>query len=428
MPVTLGIDMGSHGARAAVTADGALLATAAADHVVPPPARRRGEDLWRVLADCVRSLPADVSRDIAAIGITGVRGAVIGLAGDGTPVTPLYPDFDAEAVAATRALADRVGELSFLAETGCPLFPLAGLPKMLLASARPVRWWLGAQDYVTFRLTGEMAISAGSALRLGVLDASTASVNRAVLANAGVAADTIPPIVPVGQTIGFLTRDAARDLALVAGTPVVACPGDVPAGFVATGAAADTAFVNLGTTTVVCRLATAAAAGKGFTHEVLGGGRRSFETGFGAGGITFDWLSRLFGMPHAALETEAEKAAPSGIIVEPELLSPWGAQPAGMVGNISVADGRGEVVRAAYRSVAARLIAVLAELEAATGPIARLVLGGGGAASALLCREIAHQWKGSLQRLPHRELAAEGAASIAFEALAHARTVQRAAR
>lgn len=428
MPVTLGIDMGSHGARAAVTAGGRMVAAAAADHASPPPARRRAEELWRVLAECVRSLPADARSDVAAIGLTGVRGAIIGLAGDGTPITPLYPDFEEEAVATTRALADRIGEASFLAETGCPLFPLAGLPKMMLASAFPVRWWLGAQDYITFRLTGEMAVSAGSALRLGVLDASATSVNRPILAKAGIAAETIPPLVPVGSAVGLLGGDAARELGLPDGVPVVACPGDVPAGFVAAGVALDAAFVNLGTTTVVCRLASAAASGKGFTREVLGRGQRSLETGFGAGGITFDWLARLFGMPHAALEAEAVKAAPSRISVEPELLSPWGAQPAGLIGGIGVTDGRAEVVRAAYRGVAARLVSLLAELAGATSPVTRLVVGGGGAASDLLCREIADQWKGSLQRLPHRELAAEGAASVAEEALAHARTVQRVAR
>ncbi|MBN8995841.1 MAG: hypothetical protein J0H94_11495 [Rhizobiales bacterium] len=402
MPVTLGIDMGSHGARAVATRDGAILAAAAADHASPPPARRRGEDLWHV------------------------RGAVIGLAGDGTPITPLYPDFDDDAVPVTRALAERLGG-TFLASTGCPLFPLAGLPKMLLPTSRPVAWWLGAQDYAAFRLTGRIALSAGSALRLGVLDADGTAVNGAMLAEACIAPETIPPLVPVGETTGLLTRAAAAELGLAADIPVVACPGDVPAGFVAVGTAPDMAFANLGTTTVVCRLASGPATHGEFTREILGGGRRSLETGFGAGGITFDWLSRLFGVPHATLEAEAAAASPSRIRVEPELLSPWGAQPAGMVGGITVSDGRGEVVRAAYRSVADRLIAILADLAAAAGPVAHLVLGGGGASSDLLCREIARSWKGSLQRLPHRELAAEGAASVAALAATHARTVQRVA-
>jgi sugar (pentulose or hexulose) kinase len=113
--------------------------------------------------------------------------------------------------------------------------------------------------------------------------------------------------------------------------------------------------------------------------------------------------------------------------MEPELVSPWGARAAGMVGDIAVSDGRGEVMRAAYRSVADRLIATLADVAAATGPLARLVLAGGGASSDLLCREIATSWKGSLQRFPHRELAAEGAASVASLAATHARIVQRIA-
>jgi len=427
MPVTLGLDMGSHGVRAAVTADGALVASAAADHATPPPARRLGEDLWSVSAECVRSLPADLCRDIAAIGITGVRGAVIGLADDGTPITPLYPDFDREAVATTRTLVGRLGETAFLAETGCPLFPLAGLPKMLLPTDRPVRWWLGAQDYMSFRLSGEIAVSTGSALRLGVLDSPAGSINRKVLLAAGILPETIPPLVAVGDIVGFLERGPAGDLGLPEGIPVVACPGDVPAGFTAVGAEPGSAFANLGTTTVVCRLADASAVIAGLTHEVLGGGRRSFETGFGAGGITFDWLSRLFGLSLAEFEDAAAAAAPSDVRIEPELLSPWGARPAGMIGSLAATDGRAEIARAAYRSVAARLVAGVSDLAAA-GPVGALVLGGGGASSDLLCHEIASLWKGSLQRLPHRELAAEGAASVASLAATHARTVKRVAR
>jgi xylulokinase len=421
MSVTLGVDVGSHGARAVVVRDGAVIAKAAADYETPPPARRSGEEVWRVFSDCVRSLPADVCREVAAVGITGVRGAVVGLADDGTAATPVYPDFDPDAVATARALSATLGD-GFLAETGCPLFPLAGLPKMLLPTPRPVRWWLGAQDYVTFRLTGRLAVSAGSALRLGVLDSAGASVNRAILTKAGVDPMTLPPVAVVGATIGSLSRQAAGALGLGEGVSAVACPGDVPAGFVAAGPRPGVAFVNLGTTTVICRLSTGPATGAGLTREILDRGRRSCETGFGAGGITFDWLSRLFRAPHAVLEEEASLASPSGIVVQPELLSPWGADVAGAISGIGVEDGRGEIVRAAYRAVARRVIDALADFGTEAGAVETLVLGGGGASSDLLCREIGALWKGSLERLPHRELAAEGAAAVAAGAASYVKS------
>lgn len=427
MSVTLGVDVGSHGARAVVVCDGKVVARAAADYDTPPPARRSGEEVWRTSAECIRALPADARRAVTALGITGVRGAVVGLGDDGTAATPVYPDFDPAAVATARALSETLGD-GFLAETGCPLFPLAGLPKMLLPAPRPVRWWLGAQDYVTFRLTGRRAISAGSALRLGVLDRAGASVNRAILAKAGIDPATLPPVAAVGATIGPVSREVAGALGLGEGMPVVACPGDVPAGFVAAGPRPGVAFVNLGTTTVICRLETGPAAGAGLTREILDRGRRSRETGFGAGGITFDWLARLFGVPHATLEQEASAAASSAIVVQPELLSPWGADIAGAIGGIGVEDGRGEIVRAAYRAVAGRVTGALADFGADAGTIETLVLGGGGASSDLLCREIGELWKGSLERLPHRELAAEGAAAVAAGAASNVKSDQLAAQ
>jgi sugar (pentulose or hexulose) kinase len=425
MSVTLGVDVGSHGARAVVVRDGGVIAKAAVDYETPPPARRNGDEVWRVLGECVRSLPANARREITALGTTGVRGAVVGLGDDGTPATPVYPDFDAAAVETARALSETFGG-SFLAETGCPLFPLAGLPKMVLPTTRPVRWWLGLQDYAAFRLTGHLAISAGSGLRLGILDSAGVAVNREVLARAGVDPIKLPPVAAIGATIGSLSRNVGDALGLPEGLPVVACPGDVPAGFIAAGPRAGMAFANLGTTTVVCRLADDAATGDTLTREILDRGRRSNETGFGAGGITFDWLSRLFEMPPTALEEEASAASPSNIVIQPELLSPWGADVAGAISGISARDGRGEIVRAAYRAVARRLVDALDDFAGAA--VETLVLGGGGASSDLLCHEIAQIWKGSLERLPHRELAAEGAAAVAAGAASYVNSHQLAAQ
>jgi sugar (pentulose or hexulose) kinase len=249
-----------------------------------------------------------------------------------------------------------------------------------------------------------------------------------VLANAGVAAEKIPSLVQIGDAVGYLTSAAASEVGLRKGIPIVACPGDVPAAFIAVGAQPDVVFANLGTTTVVCCLVAHPAAREGFTHEILDRGRRSLETGFGGGGVTFDWLSRLFGMTQEILEHEAEAAAPSSVKVEPELLSPWGAQPRGLIGDIGVTDGRSEIVQAAYRSVALRVIELASALEAIAGPKDRLLLGGGGASSDLLSHEIGRLWKGSLQRFSERELAAEGAAMTASIALAQAPIVRHVAQ
>ena len=71
-PVTLGVDLGSHGARAVVLDDGRVLARARVDHAVSPPARRSGQEVRRVFVECVRNLPAFVRRRVDGIGITGV--------------------------------------------------------------------------------------------------------------------------------------------------------------------------------------------------------------------------------------------------------------------------------------------------------------------------------------------------------------------
>jgi sugar (pentulose or hexulose) kinase len=414
--VTLGVDLGSHGVRAVAVCNGSEVARASADYAIPPPTRRAGKDVWDVFVDCIGRLPANIRKQVAVVGITGVRGAVIGIRSDGEPATPLFPDFDSDAVPPARSLERRYGD-ALLERTGCPPFPLSGLPKMMLHAADDgVRWWLSLQDYIAFRCTGEMFLSGGSALRLGVLNADGDAIDRALVDEVGVGAGKFPPVIPVGSVIGHLAKDVARALGLEPDTPFVACSGDVPAGFVATGAVPGSAFANLGTTTVVCCLAAGNARTHRLTHEVLDGGRRSYETGAGIGGITFDWLARILRLSHERLEIIAGEARPSAIQVAPELLSPWGEHGGGAITGICAGDGIPEIASAAYRDVAAHVVAALDELQTAAGPLSNLVLGGGGAASDLLCRNIAGIWKGSLQRLSHRELAAEGAATIAARA------------
>ena len=365
----------------------------------------------------VRSLPPTARRSVGAVGITGVRGAVVGISGDGRQVTPGYPDFDDAAVAPAQKLVGRYGN-SFLDRTGCPAFPLAGLPKMMLHAGDPdIRLWMGVQDYAAWRCTGSPAVSAGSALRLGILNKDGTGIEAPILADVGIDPATIPPLVPVGSKLGSLSAGAAAELGLTAGIPLVACPGDVPAAFMAADdSAARQAFVNLGTTTVVCCRAPAGS-GQGFTREVLGQGSRSIETGAGCGGITFDWLSRLLGLTLGELEALAMEHRPARLDFDPELLDPWGAGAGGSIVGIRPEVDRGGLARAAYRAVARRVLSAVAELAVAAGGIDRLAVGGGGAGSDLLCREFAAAWQGSLQRFPGRELAAEGAATIAARAV-----------
>ncbi len=78
--LTLGVDLGSHGARAVVMDGDAVIAQTVAPYGPPrPPSRRDPAAWWDALVDAVRTLPAEPRAAIDALAVTGVRGAVAGM-------------------------------------------------------------------------------------------------------------------------------------------------------------------------------------------------------------------------------------------------------------------------------------------------------------------------------------------------------------
>jgi sugar (pentulose or hexulose) kinase len=415
--LTLGVDLGSHDARAVVLDDDAVVASAAEGYgPPPPPARRDASSWWNAFAGAVRKLPAELRAQLGALAVTGVRGAVVGVDDDGVALTAGYPDFDVEAVAPARQLAERYGD-AFLARTACFAFPLAGLPKMMLhAGDGRIRAWLGPPDLVTARLTGRRTLGAASAFRFGILRADGTGIDRKLLAEVGVDPDCIPPLVDVGTTLGLVADGAvAGDLGLRAGLPIVSAPGDVPAALYAVaGEQAHCAFVNLGTTIVATAGLSAGTIVAGMSCEVLPHGRRAIETGSGAGGVTLDWAAALLGVAPGALDALAARASRTAVpTLDPELLDPWGTGSGGALHGIVPGTGRAELAAATLDAVADAASRALDELVAGGGALERVVLGGGVSRSRRIVERLVRTRRERVTVAFGRELAAEGAARVA---------------
>ena len=351
--------------------------------------------------------------------MTGMRGALAGFSADGVPRTPGYPDFDEETVPLARELESRYGNT--LAErTGCPAFPLSGLPKMLRHAHDPnVRQWLTPQDYVSWCLTGSMLLSAGSALRLGVLRSDAKGYDEPLLSELGLDRGVLPPLCHIGEVMGALRPDVALKLGLQPEIPLVAAPGDVPAALVgASGASVGSVLVSLGSTTVV----TAAVPGHArlpasCTREVLPLGARSVETGSGAGGITLEWLARLLGAEVVSLDDLAGEAADgSAVRVGPAFVDPWGTG-GGSITGIRPGTGPPELAKAFLLAVAEAALEAVNEVIRFTHTRERLYLTGGGVRSRTICAYFQEKAPLPVVHCGCRELAAEGAAVVAAQAV-----------
>ncbi|MDQ1129482.1 FGGY-family carbohydrate kinase [Microbacterium sp. SORGH_AS_0888] len=417
-PTVIGLDVGSHGVRAVALRRGVVAATARADYEGdPPPARRPLAAYTHAAARALASLPEEVRGQARAVAVTGVRGSVVGFGSDGQPCTPVLPDLDGPSTPAARELYARYGE-SLADRTGCPAFPLSGLPKLIGMRGRAAQW-LGLQDALAWWLTGRFGCSAGAALRLGVLDRSGQCYERGLLGELDIDLATLAPLRPLGSVVG----EVLAQRPLPEGIPVVAAPGDGPSAFLAvtedTSLDSDApGLVSLGTSTVVsARIADPDQVAMMCTLEVLPGGIRILETGDGTGMASVDWAARLVGVPAESMDEIATHTdAASAAEIRPPAMDAWGTDIRGSLTGIGSDFTRAELAAGVLRAVAEGALRSVARVVDAA-PVDALVLTGGGARSARIRAAIDAGAAVPVHARGGQELAAIGAALTARRAV-----------
>ena len=81
--------------------------------------------------------------------------------------------------------------------------------------------WASVDDYLVFRLTGRWAANPSNAAGMQLMEVSTRTWSDELCGLVGVDPSMLSPILESGAAAGGLTGEAARELGLDAGTPVV---------------------------------------------------------------------------------------------------------------------------------------------------------------------------------------------------------------
>jgi xylulokinase len=96
--------------------------------------------------------------------------------------------------------------------------------------------FLDCKDYMQLRMTGEYGTDLTLAIATTYLNPATMDWWEDVLAVMDVPVGMLPPVMPSTQVVGKLIPQAAQELGLVAGIPVVSGGGDVPCAVIGSGA------------------------------------------------------------------------------------------------------------------------------------------------------------------------------------------------
>lgn len=245
----LGIDLGTSACKAALfTPDGKVIQQANAAYPVyyPQPgwAEQDPIEWWQGVCQAVRQVmeQSGISpAEIAAIGVDGQSWSAVAVDGKGEVLcnTPIWMDRRSQPQCQwieTHTGVDRAFEIS-----GNPLNPAYTLPKILwYQNERPEVYQkidkvLQSNAYIVYRLTGACSQDKSQGYGLCCYDMHRDRWDEDFIKDLGIRRDILPDICDCHQVVGRTTLEAAAQMGLCAGIPVVAGGLDAACGTLGAG-------------------------------------------------------------------------------------------------------------------------------------------------------------------------------------------------
>lgn len=216
-------------------------------------------DWWRGYLQTVRELvdrQPQAAERIAVIGVSGQMLGCLPVDRQGLPLHPALTHADTRAAEQARQIEERIGGSRLYALTGNILDARSSLAKLLwFRQHRPSCFseaarFLQAKDFIVARLTGNIdTTDLSDAAHAQWIDLKQQRYLTDVFADLDLANDKLPTLHRGTDTVGRLTGEAAGQLGLQAGIPVVAGAGDGSCAGVGAGSARTGDFYTcLGTT------------------------------------------------------------------------------------------------------------------------------------------------------------------------------------
>ena len=302
-----------------------------------------------------------------------------------------------------------LGKEFIFEETGIQFMPINTLYHLasdvenspaLLAAAD---CFLTVGDYFNYLFSGVARVEVSNASTTQIYNPRTSDWSRALIAKAGFPEKIFPPLVPSGTVLGPLLPDLAAETSLRDVQVVATCSHDTGAAVAAVPAAEgdDWAYLSSGTWSLLGvelpgPLINADALAAGFTNEAGYGGTTRFLKNIVGLWLLQEsrraWAARGLEIDYAALNAQAEEAAPFRTLIRPDTpaFARHGDMPA-MITAHARANGEpvpetpGQFARCILESLALLYRTTLERVESLTGrQIRRLHIVGGGSQSMLL--------------------------------------------
>ena len=377
------------------------------------------EGQWRlavtVIREAVSRIEASVSgvprREIACVAVSGHGGGLYPIDAAGKPLCAALTSMDGRASAIV-AEAERRGFPTYQTTkhrpwTGQSLPQLRWLKESRAGDYDRARWFLGAKDWVRYRLTGIAGTDRTDASNNGLVGIREEAYDQGLLSAFGVseAFSKLPPIALSGALVGGVCSEAARETGLPMGTPVAAGMFDVVACAVGSGALGEDAYsIIAGTWNVNSAFDSRLMEAPPTVKTSLGPdeGRYAYVESSATSAGNLSWFltiaeelcgneatanSRTASLRRIDASVEKCPVGARGVVYLPFIRRSYIAP--GVEGSFTgmrVDHGAGELARAVFEGVAFAHRAHLERLQAAGLHRTRVLLSGGATKSDAWCR------------------------------------------
>jgi len=358
---------------------------------------------WGVLSGAIRGALARAGippSSVAGVAATSQREGCVLLDASGREVLAT-PSFDSRAMQEGAEIIERIGAERLYRITGHfpPFtFPLARLLWWRRRFPdRPLSSFLMISDWVTYRLSGARVAEPSNASESLLFDIEKRTWSIELAETFGFSSSFLPDLLQPGELAGRVTREAARETGLLAGTPVYVGGADSQCALLGSGALgeADVGTV-IGTSAPVLLILDRP---QFDTERYLWAGvhlvpdRWILESNGLEAGSAYRWLLDLVGLQaehgeaydRAGAEAETARTdAPVYSFLGPTIFNLVNMNPARAAGMLFARPfrgerpGRPEILRGFLESVAFAVRANVEQLQAFTGtPVRRLTASGG---------------------------------------------------
>lgn len=249
-------DLGTSGNKATLfTLDGKLVSSKVSpyetryEHDVW--AEQNPDDWWKAVCRTSKELTAKIDKaEIAAVAFSGQMMGCVCVDSHGRPLRNSIIYSDQRAVEETATLLRGVSAEDVYQITGHRASASYSIEKLMWVKAHQAEIYrdtfrmLNAKDYMNLKLTGRFVTEYNDASGTNALDLRQKVWSSRILDAAGIDGAKLPDLVQSISVIGEVTKAAAEETGLKAGTPVVAGAGDGGCATVGVGSVAEGVTYN----------------------------------------------------------------------------------------------------------------------------------------------------------------------------------------